>query len=140
MKILITGGAGYIGSLLTPQLLRENHEVTVVDSFLYKQTSLLDYCYHKNLTVINGDARDATLMKEQLKTADAILPLACLTGAPLCSKDPIAARSTNFEAIKFILDNRSKDQRVIFPTTNSGYGVGEEGIFCTEETPLRPVS
>ncbi len=140
MKILITGGAGYIGSLLTPHLLRENHEVTVVDSFMYKQTSLLDYCHDKNLTVINGDARDADLIKKQLKNADAILPLACLTGAPLCAKDPIAARSTNLDAIKFILEHRSKNQRIIFPTTNSGYGVGEEGIFCTEETPLRPVS
>lgn len=140
MKILVTGGAGYIGSLLAPSLLRENHEVTVVDSFMYKQTSLLDYCHDPKLTVINGDARDEALMKEQLKQADAIFPLACLTGAPLCAKDPIAARSTNLEAIKLILEHRSKNQRVIFPTTNSGYGVGEEGIFCTEETPLRPVS
>ncbi|MDH5763071.1 MAG: NAD(P)-dependent oxidoreductase [Nitrospinota bacterium] len=140
MKILVTGGAGYIGSLLAPSLLRENHEVTVVDSFMYKQTSLLDYCHDPKLTVINGDARDEALMKEQLKQADAIFPLACLTGAPLCAKDPIAARSTNLDAIKLILEHRSKNQRVIFPTTNSGYGVGEEGIFCTEETPLRPVS
>jgi nucleoside-diphosphate-sugar epimerase len=140
MKILVTGGAGYIGSLLTPSLLRENHEVTVVDSFMYKQTSLLDYCHDPKLTVINGDARDEALIKEQLKQADAIIPLACLTGAPLCAKDPIAARSTNLDAIKLILEHRSKNQRVIFPTTNSGYGVGEEGIFCTEETPLRPVS
>ncbi len=140
MKILITGGAGYIGSLLTPHLLRENHEVTVVDKFMYHQTSLLDYCYDNRLTIINGDARDADLIKQQLKTADAILPLACLTGAPLCAKDPIAARSTNFDAVKLILQHRSKNQRVIFPTTNSGYGVGEEGLHCTEETPLRPVS
>jgi nucleoside-diphosphate-sugar epimerase len=140
MKILITGGAGYIGSLLTPSLLRENHQVTVVDNFLYKQTSLLDYCHDKNLTLINGDARDEDLIRKQLKNADVILPLACLTGAPLCSKDPIAARTTNLEAIKMILECRSKNQRIIFPTTNSGYGVREEGIFCTEETPLRPVS
>ena len=140
MKILVTGGAGYIGSLLTPHLLRENHEVTVVDSFIYKQTSLLDYCHDKNLTIINGDARDASLMKKQLKKTDAILPLACLTGATLCAKDPIAARSTNLDTVKLILEHRSKNQRIIFPTTNSGYGVGEEGIYCTEETPLRPVS
>ncbi len=140
MKILVTGGAGYIGSLLTPSLLREKHQVTVVDRFMYKQTSLLDYCHDDNLTVINGDARDADLIKAQLKTADAILPLACLTGAPLCAQDPIAARSTNLDAIKLILEHRSKNQRIIFPTTNSGYGVGEEGIHCTEETPLRPVS
>ena len=140
MKILVTGGAGYIGSLLTPHLLRENHEVTVVDSFMYRQTALLDYCHDDRLTIINGDARDADLIKQQLKTADAILPLACLTGAPLCAKDPIAARSTNLEAVQLILEHRSKHQRVIFPTTNSGYGVGEEGLHCTEETPLRPVS
>ncbi len=140
MKILVTGGAGYIGSLLTPHLLRENNEVIVVDRFMYKQTSLLDYCHDKNLTVINGDARDASLMKKQLKKTDAILPLACLTGAPLCAKDPIAARSTNLDTVKLILEHRSKNQRIIFPTTNSGYGVGEEGIYCTEETPLRPVS
>ena len=140
MQILVTGGAGYIGSLLTPHLLRENHEVTVVDSFMYRQTSLLDYCHDENLTVINGDARDANLIKQQLKKADVIIPLACLTGAPLCARDPIAARSTNLDAIQLILEHRSKDQRIIFPTTNSGYGVGEEGIHCTEETPLRPVS
>ena len=140
MKILITGGAGYIGSLLTPHLLREHNEVTVVDKFIYHQTSLLDYCHDNRLTIINGDARDADLIKQQLKTADAILPLACLTGAPLCAKDPIAARSTNLEAVQLILQHRSKNQRVIFPTTNSGYGVGEEGLHCTEETPLRPVS
>lgn len=140
MNVLVTGGAGYIGSLLTPFLLGENHEVTVVDSFMYKQTSLLDHCHNDRLTIINGDARDASLMKEQLKKADVILPLACLTGAPLCAKDPIAARSTNLDAIQLILEHRSKNQRIIFPTTNSGYGVGEEGIHCTEETPLRPVS
>lgn len=140
MKILITGGAGYIGSLLTPHLLRENHEVTVVDSFMYRQTSLLDYCHDESLTVINGDARDVDLIKQQLKKVDAIIPLACLTGAPLCARDPIAARSTNLDAIQLILEHRSKNQSVIFPTTNSGYGVGEEGIHCTEETPLRPVS
>lgn len=140
MKILVTGGAGYIGSILVPQLLQKGYEVVVVDNFMYNQTSLLDCCYHENFAIIKGDARDQGLIKEQLKTADVIFPLACLTGAPLCAKDPIGAQTTNFDAVKMILDLRSNGQIVIFPTTNSGYGVGEKGIYCTEETPLRPVS
>lgn len=140
MKILVTGGAGYIGSILVPQLLQKGYEVVVVDNFMYNQTSLLDCCYHENFAIIKGDARDQGLIKEQLKTADVIFPLACLTGAPLCAKDPIGAQTINFDAVKMILDLRSNGQIVIFPTTNSGYGVGEKGIYCTEETPLRPVS
>ena len=140
MKILVTGGAGYIGSILVPMLLNEGHEVTVLDNFMYKQTPLLDYCCNKRLTIINADVRDKALMKKFLETPDAIFPLACLTGAPLCTKDPLGARSINFDAIKYIEETRSKNQVIIFPTTNSGYGLGEKGIFCTEETPLRPVS
>lgn len=140
MKILVTGGAGYIGSILVPQLLQKGNEVVVVDNFMYKQTPLLDCCHDDKLTIINGDARDRNLISAQIKKVDAILALACLTGAPLCAKDPLAAQSTNFDAVKMLLDLRSKSQMMIFPTTNSGYGVGEKGKFCTEETPLRPVS
>ncbi len=140
MKILVTGGAGYIGSILVPMLLNEGHEVTVLDNFMYKQTTLLDHCYNTRLSIINGDVRDEGLIKKSIKNPDAILPLACLTGAPLCAKDPVGARSINFDAIKSIEEKRSKNQIIIFPTTNSGYGIGEKGIFCTEETPLRPVS
>ena len=140
MKILVTGGAGYIGSILVPMLLNEGHEVTVLDNFMYKQTSLLDCCYNKKLTIINADVRDKGAIKKLLETPDAIFPLACLTGAPLCAKEPLGARSINFDAIKSIEETRSKNQVIIFPTTNSGYGIGEKGIFCTEETPLRPVS
>jgi nucleoside-diphosphate-sugar epimerase len=140
MKILITGGAGYIGSILVPLLLRREDRVIVIDNFMYSQTSLLDCCYDKNMTLIRGDARDKDLISGQLKKVDVILPLACLTGAPVCSKDPIGAKTTNFDAIKMILDLRSKRQIVIFPTTNSGYGIGEKGVHCTEETPLRPIS
>ena len=140
MKILVTGGAGYIGSILVPQLLQIGYEVIVVDNFMYRQTSLLNCCNDKNLVVINGDSRNKKLIAEQVKKVDAILPLACLTGAPLCAKDPLGAKSTNFDAINMLLELRSKNQWIIFPTTNSGYGVGEKGKFCTEETPLRPVS
>ena len=140
MKILITGAAGYIGSVLVPILLQNDHEVIAIDNFMYKQTSLLDCCHYDNFTLINGDVRNSALIEENLKKVDAILPLACLTGAPLCDKDPITAKAVNFEAIKTILEKRSPSQIVIFPTTNSGYGVGEKGIHCTEETPLRPVS
>ena len=140
MKILVTGGAGYIGSTLVPQLLKCGHKVIVIDNFMYNQTSLLDCCYDEKLTIINGDSRNKALVAEHVKTVDAILPLACLTGAPLCSKDPSGAKSTNFDAIKMLLELRNKNQWIIFPTTNSGYGVGEKGIYCTEETPLRPVS
>lgn len=140
MHILVTGGAGYIGSVLVPILLEQGHEVTVVDSFLYDQTSLLDCCDYQTLSIIRGDARDSALMAQCLKKADVIFPLACLTGAPLCDRDPLEAKSVNLDAIEMLLKLRSPQQPIIFPTTNSGYGIGQEGIHCTEETPLRPVS
>ncbi|MDD4910418.1 MAG: NAD(P)-dependent oxidoreductase [Candidatus Omnitrophica bacterium] len=140
MKILVTGGAGYIGSVLVPQLLANDFEVTVIDNFMYNQSPLLDCCHYGNLAIIRGDARDRDLISRHLKGADAVFPLACLTGAPLCKMRPIEARTIIVDAVKTILGLRSREQIVIYPTTNSGYGVGEKGIFCTEETPLRPVS
>ena len=140
MKILITGGAGYLGSVMIPRFLAEGYEVVVLDNFMYNQNSLLDVCYHPKLVIVRGDTRDKSLMTKLLKDADAIFPLACLTGAPLCAKDPISAQSILLDAVKMILELRSKNQIIIFPTTNSGYGVGEKGKHCTEETPLRPIS
>lgn len=140
MKILVTGGAGYIGSILVPELLNKGHEVIVVDNLMYGQTALLDCCNNKNLSIIRGDARDKELISECIKNIDAIIPLACYTGAPLCSRDPIGAETTNLDAIKMLLDLRSENQIIIYPTTNSGYGVGQEGKYCTEETPLNPIS
>ena len=140
MKILVTGAAGYIGSVLTPKLLQKGHKVIAVDNFMYGQTSLLDSCHYDNLTIVRGDARDKKLVTKHLREVDAIFPLACLTGAPLCSKDPFNAKAVNFDAVKMILDLRSRGQIIIFPTTNSGYGIGQKGVHCTERTPLNPVS
>jgi nucleoside-diphosphate-sugar epimerase len=140
MKILVTGGAGYIGSILVPLLLNNGHELTVVDSFMYNQASLLDCCNNKKLSVIRGDARDEKLIAKLLKETDAVFPLACLTGAPLCNKYPFEAKAVIVDALELILKYRSKDQLIIFPTTNSGYGIGQKGAFCTEKTPLKPVS
>ena len=140
MKILVTGGAGYLGSVLVPTLLAGSHEVAVLDNFLYGQASLLDCCHHPGLTIIRGDARDRAVLAAAVKQADAIIPLACLTGAPACDRNPAEARHINLEAIRLLLELRSRTQPIIFPTTNSGYGIGQAGIHCTEETPLRPVS
>ena len=140
MTILVTGGAGYIGSILVPELLKSNYRVTVIDNFIYNQTSLLDCCNDKNLQVIRGDARDENLLKKLLKDTDYILPLACLVGQPACNLKPQEAKTVNYDAVKLIAELKSKNQRIIFPTTNSGYGVGEEGIYCTEKTSLNPIS
>jgi nucleoside-diphosphate-sugar epimerase len=140
MTILVTGGAGYIGSILVPQLLAAGHRVTVVDSFLYGQTSLLDCCHDGKLAIVRGDVRDRDLMRKHVAGADAILPLACLVGAPLCDQKPVEARTVNLDAVRMLVDLSSPQQMIVSPTTNSGYGVGEAGIHCTEETPLRPIS
>lgn len=140
MKFLVTGGAGYIGSVLVPMLLARGHHVIVIDNFMYNQASLLDCCYSEKLTLIRGDVRNESLVKERLHQVDAIIPLACLTGAPLCGRDPIGAKQINYDAVRFMAEHKSKDQMLIFPCTNSGYGVGQEGIYCDEDTPMRPVS
>ncbi len=140
MNILITGAAGYIGSVLTPRLLAEGHRITALDNFMYGQSSLLDCCHNKNLDIIRGDARDKALMVQLLANAEAIIPLACFTGAPLCARDIQGATSTNLEAIENLLKLRRRSQMIIYPTTNSGYGVGQENEYCTEETPLNPIS
>ncbi len=140
MKILVTGGAGYIGSVMVPVLLDQGHEVTVLDNFLYDQPSLLDCCHRKELRIIKGDVRDRPTVSAAMRDADAIFPLACLVGAPLCNKLPLEAQSINYDAIKMILELRSASQIIIFPTTNSGYGIGQQGIQCTEKTPMNPIS
>ncbi|HEV2436729.1 MAG TPA: NAD-dependent epimerase/dehydratase [Verrucomicrobiae bacterium] len=140
MKILITGGAGYLGSVLTPQLLSQGHEVTVLDSFYFNQNSLLDCCHHDGFQVVRGDCRDEALIKPLVAKADLIIPLAALVGVPLCNTDAIATKTTNQDAVEMLCRLTGRQQWIIMPVTNSGYGVGEKGKFCTEDSPLRPLS
>jgi nucleoside-diphosphate-sugar epimerase len=139
-RILLTGGAGYIGSILAKALLDDGFEVVVLDNFMYRQNSLLDCCSNENFSVIRGDVRDEETLSNALDKADIIIHLAALVGAPLCDADPIAAKTTNLEATKLLLSLRSPSQKLLFPCTNSGYGIGQKDKFCTEETPLRPIS
>ena len=140
MNILVTGGAGYIGSVLVPNLLSQGHSVTVIDNFMYKQTSLASSIRDERLTIIFGDVRDEALMKAHLAKADVIIPLAAIVGAPACDSDPIAAQSINKDSILWLLKQLSPNQRVIMPTTNSAYGSGDKNNYCDENSPLNPLS
>ncbi|MFA7230879.1 MAG: NAD-dependent epimerase/dehydratase, partial [Victivallaceae bacterium] len=139
-KILITGGAGYLGSVLTPELLKQGHKVTVLDSFMYGQNSLAECCRQKNFNVVRGDCRDKATIARLAADKDIIIPLAALVGAPLCDRDQIGAVTINRDAIETLSETISNAQRIVIPITNSGYGVGEKGKFCTEQTPMRPIS
>ena len=139
-NILVTGGAGYLGSTMVPDLLQLGHKVTVLDSFMYKQASLNHVCHHPNFSVVKGDIRIEGVMASLLKNADIVIPLAALVGAPMCSQDPVGATTVNHDAIALMLKLLSKEQRVLMPTTNSAYGTGDENNFCTEESPLNPIS
>lgn len=138
--ILVTGGAGYLGSVLIGYLLRRGYRITVFDNLLYGQASLLHYCSHPNFEFVRGDVRDEGLVHELLKQHDAIIPLAAIVGMKACDRDPHMARSVNFDAIVLLNRLRSSDQKVIFPCTNSGYGTKSGDLYCTEETPLEPIS
>lgn len=140
VNVLITGGAGYIGSVLTKALLDQDCRVTVVDNFLYRQTSLLDCCAYPTFRIVRGDCRDERTMEPLLRQADVIIPLAAIVGAPACDADRVAAETTNRDAVALICRSTSQAQRVLFPMTNSGYGIGERGISCTEDRPLTPIS
>lgn len=140
-KILITGGAGYIGSVLTEHLLDLGHEVTVMDNLMYNQSPLLHLVRRTNFHFIRGDVRNEKLLRKILPDFDFLLPLAAIVGAPACNKNPQAAMEINLDAV--LLLNKIRDQKrqkIIYPTTNSGYGTKSGAVFCTEETPLEPIS
>ena len=139
-NILVTGGAGYLGSTMVPDLLAAGHKVTVLDNFMFKQSSLNHVCHNPNFSVVKGDIRLESVMAPMMKKSDIVIPLAALVGAPLCSLDPIGATTINHDAISLMIKLLSKDQIILMPTTNSAYGTGDENNFCTEESPLRPIS
>jgi nucleoside-diphosphate-sugar epimerase len=139
-NMLITGGAGYIGSVFVPELLKAKYKVTVLDNFMYRQNSLLECCMYDNFEVVRGDVRDENLLKPLVSRADYIIPLAALVGAPLCNRNKTEAVTINRDAVALLVKLTSKEQRMIIPTTNSGYGIGQKGILCTEEMPLNPIT
>ena len=141
MKILITGGAGYLGSILVETLLRNGGitKLTVYDNLMYNQTSLIGHSWSTNFEFINGDVRNHKKLLPYVKEADVIVPLAAIVGFPACDRDKKLATDVNYKHIKFICNNLTKTQKILYPNTNSGYGIGEDGI-CTEDSPLNPIS
>jgi nucleoside-diphosphate-sugar epimerase len=140
LNILVTGGAGYLGSTLVPDLLSQGHKVTVLDNFMYGQNSLANVCHHHNFYVVRGDVRSREVITPLLKKADLLIPLAALVGAPICARDPVGAQTINHDAILTMLKELSQEQIILMPTTNSAYGSGDKDNYCTEDSPLNPVS
>jgi nucleoside-diphosphate-sugar epimerase len=138
--VLITGAAGYLGSIIAPALLDCGYKVIALDTYSRNDPTLAHLVANPDFEPVRGDARDEDLLKSLLPQVDIVIPLAALVGAPLCKQDPIAAKTTNLDAILLLVKLMSNQQRILYPTTNSGYGVGEKGVFCTEETPLNPIS
>lgn len=139
-RILVTGGAGYLGSILCEHLLDAGYRVTVLDNLMYGQEPLFHLCAHPDFDFVRGDTRDEATLKRLLGQADVIIPLAAIVGAPACDRDPWLAKAVNLEAVRLINRLRSPQQRIVFPVTNSGYGAKSGEVFCTEESPLEPIS
>lgn len=139
-RVLVTGGSGYIGSVLCERLLASGHKVVVLDNLLHRQSTLLHLCSHPDFDFVRGDVRDHAVIRPLVGKSDVIIHLAALVGAPACDLDPRYAKSVNFEASVLLNDLRSREQLLLYPTTNSGYGTRSGEILCTEETPLEPIS
>lgn len=140
MKVLVTGGAGYLGSVLVPKLLKKNFQVVVLDNFMFNQLTLTECCKDENFSIYKGDCRNKDLLKKLAKDCDFIIPLAALVGAPICNIDPLATKSINQDAIELLTGMMSTEQKIIMPVTNSGYGVGAKDKFCDENSPLNPIT
>lgn len=140
MKILITGAAGYIGSMLCTQLLEIGHKVIAIDKITYNKNALNHLFFHKNFTFIKADVRKKNILKFYLNKVDFVIPLAALVGAPLCEKNKKLATQVNLNQIKNILSLIKKNQKIIYLNSNSGYGVGEKNKFCDETSALNPIS
>ncbi|MEX0802567.1 MAG: NAD(P)-dependent oxidoreductase [Candidatus Binatia bacterium] len=140
IHVVVTGAAGYLGSVLCEHLIAAGFRVTAADNLIYRQRSLFHLCANPSFNFVLGDARDEKLMRGLIKDADVLIPLAAIVGAPACDRDPSLAQSVNLEAIRLLARLRSNDQLVVYPTTNSGYGTKSGDVFCTEDTPLEPIS
>jgi len=138
--VLITGGAGYLGSILCEHLLDAGFRVTALDALIYGEQNLNHLCADPNFNFVRGDARDEAVLKPLVEQADVIIPLAAIVGAPACDLDPYLATSTNRDAIALLCKLRNRGQLVIYPTTNSGYGTKTGDVYCTEESSLDPIS
>lgn len=139
-RILITGGAGYIGSVLTPLLLDEGYSVTVIDKLSYERNSLVGCCKYNEFDFVEGDINNYKIINNIIDKFDIVIPLAAIVGAPASEKNTLLSRKTNLESIKDLIKLMSPSQKMIYPTTNSGYGIGKKDQYCTEETPLSPIS
>ena len=139
MKILVTGGMGYLGNVLMPKLLKKYH-VTCIDNLFFNQKINDNLLKNKNFLFIKEDVNNKNFIKSILKNYDAIIPLAAIVGAPLSNKLKSLTKKTNLDSIKFLVKNTSKEQIIIMPVTNSGYGVGKARSFCDEKSPLNPIS
>jgi nucleoside-diphosphate-sugar epimerase len=140
-KVLITGGAGYLGSVITGRLLTEGYQVTVLDKLLFNQTSLLQYTSNSRFKFVYGDVRNTTELEKLCDSSDIIIPLAAIVGFPACAADPLLAKEINFCQIENIIKfTKGKEKKILYPNTNSGYGVAKGETFCTENSPLTPIS
>ena len=140
LQVLVTGAAGYLGSVLCEHLLDAGYRVTALDNLYFEQNSLFHLCANPNFDFVLGDAREPELIQSLVKTADVIIPLAAMVGVGACKRDPWMAKSLNLEAIQLINRLRSSQQLIVYPNTNSGYGTQTGETFCTEDTPLEPIS
>lgn len=141
MKIFITGGSGYLGSVMIGKFLGLGHEVVVLDKLIFKQTSLLQYTPDPNFRFVYGDVRNLTELEKLCNESDVIIPLAAIVGFPACDADPLLAKEINYDQIVNIARfTKGKGKKILFPNTNSGYGIGMGQTECTEESPLNPIS